>query len=195
MRSYYHQRATEYDDWWLGTGLFAARERPGWEAEVAELTRLIAGLPPARVLDVACGTGFLTQHLQGDVVAIDQSSAMVEVARARLPRADVFQADAVPLPFADREFDTVLTGHFYGHLIGDERDAFVSEVRRVADQLIVVDSARRPDTPDEQWQERKLNDGTRHAVYKRFFTARALADELGGGEILHDGEWFVVVGA
>jgi len=27
MRSYYEQRAPEYDDWWLGTGLFEARER------------------------------------------------------------------------------------------------------------------------------------------------------------------------
>ena len=27
----------EYDDWYLGTGLFAARVRPGWHAEVEAL--------------------------------------------------------------------------------------------------------------------------------------------------------------
>jgi hypothetical protein len=27
MRAYYNRRAFEYDDWWLGTGLFEARER------------------------------------------------------------------------------------------------------------------------------------------------------------------------
>jgi hypothetical protein len=29
MRRYYDQRAREYDDWWLGRGLFAERQRPG----------------------------------------------------------------------------------------------------------------------------------------------------------------------
>ena len=193
MRAYYHRRAAEYDHWWLGTGLFERRDRPGWAAEVGELVRVIGGLAPAHVLDVACGTGFLTRHLRGDVVAIDQSSAMVEVARTRLPRAQVLRADAVPLSFADGEFETVLTSHFYGHLLEDERAAFLSEARRVAGDLIVVDSARRPDGPEEEWQERALNDGTRHSVYKRFFSAGDLADELGGGEILHEGRWFVVV--
>ena len=43
----------------------------------------------------------------------------------------------------------------------------------------------------EEWQERKLNDGTRHKVYKRWFDGPGLAAELGGGEVLHDGRWFV----
>jgi hypothetical protein len=29
MRAYYDQRARECDDWWLGTGLFKRRHRPG----------------------------------------------------------------------------------------------------------------------------------------------------------------------
>ena len=37
MRAYYERRAREYDDWWLGSGLFAARDRPGWAEEVAQL--------------------------------------------------------------------------------------------------------------------------------------------------------------
>jgi hypothetical protein len=44
-----------------------------------------------------------------------------------------------------------------------------------------------------QWQERVLNDGSRHTVYKRYFTGEGLAEELGGGEVLMDGAWFVVV--
>ena len=60
-------------------------------------------------------------------------------------------------------------------------------------ELIVVDSARRPDGPAEDWQERVLSDGSTHSVYKRWFTARELASELGGGRVLHDGPWFVAV--
>ena len=40
-----------------------------------------------------------------------------------------------------------------------------------------------------------LNDGSRHEVYKRYFTGDGLADELGGGEVLMDGAWFVVARA
>jgi hypothetical protein len=40
-----------------------------------------------------------------------------------------------------------------------------------------------------------LNDGSRHTVYKRFFAPEELAAELGGGQVLHAGRWFVVVAA
>ena len=195
MRAYYDRRAPEYDDWWLGTGLFAKRDRPGWAVEVDRLREVIEGLPPARVLDVACGTGFLTRHLLGEIAALDQSPEMMRVAAARMPHVRVVQGEAVPLPFADGEFDRLFTGHFYGHLLPDEREDFLSEARRVAGDVVVVDSARRPDVAAEEWQERALSDGSRHRVYKRYFTGAQLAEELGGGEVLHEGEWFVVVAA
>jgi ubiquinone/menaquinone biosynthesis C-methylase UbiE len=194
MRSYYERRASEYDDWWLGTGLFAQRDRPGWPAEVAELTALLEGLAPAATLDVACGTGFLTAHLPGDVVALDQSPAMVEVASARLPRVRVVRGEAVPLPFADGAFERIFTAHFYGHLLSTERTAFLAEAARVATELVVVDSAAQAGAPAEEWQERVLGDGSRHRVYKRYFRAAELAAELGAGvRVLHDGAWFVAV--
>ena len=68
------------------------------------------------------------------------------------------------------------------------------EAGRVGRELVVVDSARRPDTGDEEWQERVLNDGSRHRVYKRFFDAQDLAIEL-DGEVIHQGSWFVAVAA
>ena len=193
MRAYYDARAGEYDDWWLGRGLYAQRDRPGWHEEVGRVCEVVAGLAPCRVLDVACGTGFLTRHLRGDVVGLDQSPAMVDVASARLPGARIVQGDAVPLPFAAAEFDRVFTGHFYGHLLPGERERFVQEVRRVSVELVAVDSALREDVDPEEWQERVLNDGTRHRVYKRYFRGEALATELGGGNVLHDGRWFIVV--
>jgi len=193
MRAYYEARAREYDDWWVGNGGFAARRRPGWAEEVAELVEAVSSLPGGRVLDVACGTAFLTRHLPGDVTALDQSASMVEIARSRMPAARVVQGEAVPLPFGDGEFDLLFTSHFYGHLLQDEREAFLREARRVARRLAVVDSARRSDVPAERWEGRVLNDGSRHRVFKRWFRGAELADELGGGEVLHDGNWFVLV--
>lgn len=193
MRAYYDRRAAEYDSWWLGTGLFAQRDRPGWSEEVERLVAVLAGLPVARTLDVACGTGFLTRHLPGEVTGLDQSPQMLELAAQRIAGGDVVQGDAVPLPFGDGAFDRVFTSHFYGHLLAAERSAFLGEARRVGRELVVVDSALREDVGAEEWQERTLEDGSRHRVYKRFFTADGLLAELGGGEILHAGRWFVAV--
>ncbi|HMJ95468.1 MAG TPA: methyltransferase domain-containing protein [Thermoleophilaceae bacterium] len=195
MRRYYDRRAHEYDDWWLGRGLFAGRPRPGWSEEVDELISVVGALPPARTLDVACGTGLLTRHLPGEVVALDQSEAMVAVAAERMPDVRVLQGDAVPLPFGDGEFERVFTSHFYGHLLPEERAPFLEEARRVAHELVVVDSALREDVPPEEHQQRVLNDGSRHTVYKRFFAPDVLAEELGGATVLHGGRWFVAVAA
>ncbi|MFL5920048.1 MAG: class I SAM-dependent methyltransferase [Gaiellaceae bacterium] len=193
MKAYYERRAPEYDDWWRGAGLFAERDRPGWEEDVEGLCRAIASLEPARTLDVACGTGFLTQHLRGHIVGLDQSESMLEEARSRVPGADFVQGDALSLPFGDGAFDRVFSGHFYGHLDYRQREQFLAEARRVAPELVVVDSALRPDVEPEEQQERVLNDGSRWEVYKRYFEPDALASELGGGEALFAGRWFVAV--
>ena len=185
MRDYYERRAAEYDDWWLGTGLFEDRDRPGWHADVQALIATLEALPPKRTLDLACGTGFLTRHLPGEVTGIDQSEAMVAIARER--GIDAHVGDALE---PRRGYERIFTAHFYGHLDAAQRAAFKA---LPAAEKIVVDSALRPGGPAEDWQERTLNDGSRHAVYKRWFTADALLGELGGGELLHDGPWFVAV--
>jgi len=188
--AYYDQRAQEYDEWYTGQGSFAGRERPGWDAELEQVINLVRNLPPARTLDVACGTGFLTRHLRGFVIGLDQSPSMVAIAQARLPHGLAIVGDALHMVVADHSFDRVLTGHFYGHLPPDERVRFLGEARRVAGELIVIDSARRPGHDAEQWQERILNDGSCHRVYKRYLSGHQLAQEI-GGQMMLDGNWFV----
>jgi demethylmenaquinone methyltransferase/2-methoxy-6-polyprenyl-1,4-benzoquinol methylase len=166
-----------------------------WEEAVRSLESAIACLPAATTLDVACGTGFLTRHLPGEITAIDQSEQMLEIARERVPEATLVRGDALELPFEDSSFERVFTGHFYGHLDPSERLAFLAEARRVAPELIVVDAAARPDHEREEWQTRVLNDGSSFSVFKRYFDASELADELGGGRVVHQSPWFVMVAA
>jgi ubiquinone/menaquinone biosynthesis C-methylase UbiE len=193
VKAYYDRRAPEYDDWWRGSGLFAERDRPAWNDEVEALCSAIASLEPARTLDVACGTGFLTRYLRDEVVGLDQSESMLEEARRQAPSATFVLGDALSLPFDDGAFERVFTGHFYGHLDPEQRERFVAEARRMAPELVVVDSALREDVEPEQHQERVLNDGSRWEVYKRYFEPDALARELGSGQTLFAGRWFVAV--
>jgi demethylmenaquinone methyltransferase/2-methoxy-6-polyprenyl-1,4-benzoquinol methylase len=194
VKVYYDQRAPEYDDWWLGRGLYADRDRPGWEDELRLLEGVIRDLPAVRTLDVACGTGFLTRHLRGDVVGLDASERMLEVARRQAPQARFEHGDALSLPFDDDAFDRVFTSYFYCHLEDDERERFLAEARRVASDLVVVASIRGDGDAFERWEDRRLEDGSQWSVYKRVFEGSDLADEL-GGEVVFKGSWFVVVQA
>jgi ubiquinone/menaquinone biosynthesis C-methylase UbiE len=193
VKAYYHARANEYDDWWLGRGPFAERDRPGWDEERAELEQVVASLPPVRTLDVACGTGFLTRHLEGEVVGLDQSEAMLEIAREQAPRAEFVQGDALELPFDDGEFDRVFASYFYCHLEEAERVRFLAEARRVAPELVIVASKWKDGVERARYEERALQDGSRWEVFKRYVLPEELAEELGGGEILHLGHYFLVV--
>ena len=156
MKAYYDRRAPEYDDWWLGRGLYADRDRPGWEDELRLLEGVIRGLPAVRTLDVACGTGFLTRHLRGDVVGLDASERMLEVARGQAPQARYEHGDALSLPFDDDAFDRVFTSYFYCHLEDDQRERFLAEARRVASELVVVASIRGDGDAFERWEDRRL---------------------------------------
>ena len=195
MKAYYDARAPEYDDWYEGTGGFAQRERPAWREMVDALAAALQALPPARTLDVACGTGYATRWLPGEITGLDQSPRMLAIAAERLPDARFVQGDALDLPFEDEAFERVTAMHFYGHLENGDRERFLAEARRVGLELVIVDAAMREGVEPAQWEERVLKDGSRWTVYKRFFTAQGLLKELGGGEVVFDGDWFVAVRA
>jgi ubiquinone/menaquinone biosynthesis C-methylase UbiE len=193
VKEYYHRRAPEYDDWYAGKPYADPDQRASFLAERERLEATLRDLTPVRTLDVACGTGFLTRHLPGEVVGVDQSSAMLEIAREQAPNATYVTGDAYALPFPDNSFERVFTGHFYGHLEPSDRETFLAEARRVACELVVADAARRPDHEPDEWQQRAISDGTTWPVFKRFFLPEQLVDELGGGEVLFAGVWFVAV--
>jgi SAM-dependent methyltransferase len=194
VKAYYQARAREYDDWWLGRGAYADRDRPGWDEEREHLTEAIASLPPARTLDVACGTGFLTRHLPGDVVGLDQSEAMLGIARQQAPDATFVQGDALDLPFEDGAFDRLFSSYFYCHLEEPERLRFLAEARRVASELVIVATMWREGEQRARYEERMLSDGSRWKVFKRVFDPEKLLAELGGGAVVHAGErYFLVV--
>lgn len=64
-----------------------------------------------RLLDAGCGTGLaaLLASLRGATAsAVDASERLLEIARGRLPGADVRQADLEDLPYADATFDAAI---------------------------------------------------------------------------------------
>jgi SAM-dependent methyltransferase len=66
--------------------------------------------PGSAVLDIACGTGLyltLAAARGATVAGIDASPGQLEVARERLPAADLREGEMDALPFEDGQFDLV----------------------------------------------------------------------------------------
>jgi SAM-dependent methyltransferase len=176
VKEYYDRRAPEYD----ATSYEVMRASED-AADLERLEEFLAELPPGRIVDIACGTGWLTRFLRGVVVGVDQSEAMLRIARARVPEARFVRATVPPLPFEDDSFDLAVAAHIYCHLEDEDvRREFVSEALRVAPQLIVVAQVWRHGLEEETWETRSLGDGSRHRVFKRYFMPERLATELRG---------------
>ena len=92
----------------------------------------IAGASPRRVLEVGCGWGELAEWIARDtgaeVVAVDLSPRMVELARER--GVDAGSPTCRQLLFADGEFDLVVAAWMLYHV--PELDRGLGELARVA---------------------------------------------------------------
>lgn len=93
--------------------------------------RAIAGCRPRRVLEVGPGPGELSERIASElgaqVVAIDVSERMVELAQAR--GVDARVGDVQELPFADGSFDTVVAAWMLYHV--PDLDRGLAEIARV----------------------------------------------------------------
>jgi ubiquinone/menaquinone biosynthesis C-methylase UbiE len=105
------------------------QQRPTYEEGIRR-----AGIAPDdRVLDVGCGTGVFLEavtKLGARPHGLDASLALLRIARARAPQAELRVGDAQSLPFDDDSFDAV-TG-FNSFFFADDMVAALREAGRVA---------------------------------------------------------------
>ena len=100
------------------------------------------------VLDLACGTGELERRLLNlhpdlNVIGVDISEKMLDVARLKLPNLEFVKASASSLPFPDHNFDIVVTVSAF-HYFEQPLDT-LKEIRRILKpqgKLIIMDWCR-----------------------------------------------------
>jgi len=126
---------------------------------------------PARVLEVGCGWGEfaerLLRELGVEVVAVDQSQRMVELARERGVAAQL--GDVQQLPFEDASFDVSVANWMLYHVA--DLDRALSELARVlrpGGRLVAATNSL--DHLGELWS---LVGRDRHEEPGRFFSERA----------------------
>jgi len=104
------------------------REGPNaWDEALAHVVRLA----PARVLEVGCGEGDFAARVAletgAEVVALDVSPRMVEIARGR--GVDARTGDVQALPFADASFECAVANWMLYHV--PDLDRGLGELARV----------------------------------------------------------------
>jgi demethylmenaquinone methyltransferase/2-methoxy-6-polyprenyl-1,4-benzoquinol methylase len=187
-RAYYARRAAEYD---------AVYAKPERQAELRAIepamTRRFAG---ARVLELACGTGWWTRHGAARAaawLATDANAETIAVARARpmppgvrFALADAYEPSVAAQASAAAPFDTAFAGFWWSHVPRARLGAWIAAVRAAllpGARLVLIDNRRVEgsttpvaftDTAGDQWQRRRLADGSEHLVLKNFPDAAEL---------------------
>ena len=114
VRAYWDKQAPDFDNE-FGHGLRDQRHRDIW---LDILRRNIGSAPPAKILDVGCGTGFLSlllSEMGHQATGLDFAPEMLAMARRKADdlglSLDLFQGDAENPPFPENMFDWVICRH------------------------------------------------------------------------------------
>src|SRR3984893_12267254 len=108
----FFDRHAEEDDYDVFTPQASARL-------IEAVVRLIGLAPPAKMIDLGCGSGAFTHLLQRagyECIGLDISGKLLCLARGRYPGIEFVQGDIEHLAFADGSFDGALLSGVEHHL-------------------------------------------------------------------------------
>lgn len=190
MVEYYARRAAEYEEIY---------RKPERQPDLMRLAQALASaFPGMDVLEVACGTGYWTQHLAESakrIVASDVNDEVLEIARRKeygrccvsFLKADAYCLDNVPSDCA-----AGFHGFWWSHIPRQRLPAFLEAFHRrlppgapvvMIDNMFVEGSSTpiaRTDEHGNTYQVRKLKDGSKHEVLKTFPSSSDIRRQLDG---------------
>jgi len=178
MHAYYAERAPYYDAVYL---------KPERQSDIEFLSNYLPGQLSGRdVLEIACGTGYWTQHIAKSarsVLATDGTTEPLEFAKLR-PRhrcnVKFLLANAYSLTSELGLFNACFAGLWFSHIPVGSRAAFLSGLNQrltPGSKVIFIDNNQtqlrdfpiaETDSDGNTYQHRSLNDGSVHRVLKNF---------------------------
>ncbi len=188
LEEYYAGRAEEYDH------IYELPERQEDLGRLREAVRQFA--PGARLLEVACGTGYWTEvaaPVAASLTATDSVEEVLRVARRRrLPpdRVRFLVADAFELEKVPGEFDACFAGFWWSHVWRAALPQFLANLHRrlgVGARVLFFDNRfvagsstpiSRRDEAGDTYQRRVLRDGSTHEIVKNFPSAAEIRRQL-----------------
>jgi SAM-dependent methyltransferase len=188
LETYYAKRAAEYEQ---------VYDKPERQHELAWLRERVPQLFKGRiVLEVACGTGYWTQHIARTakrVYACDINEPVLEIAREKpiAPgKASFFKADAVSLDGVPSGCNAAFAGFWWSHVKKSELALFIKNLslRLEPGALVaILDNSfahgsstpiSRTDAEGNSYQMRTLANGEHYEVLKNFPSALELTEAV-----------------
>jgi SAM-dependent methyltransferase len=188
LEKYYSKRAAEYE---------RIYDRPERQRELAWLRERVPQVLRGRtVLEVACGTGYWTQHIARaakHVYAGDINESVLEIAREKAypkGRVTFARSDAVTLERAPAGCDAAFAGFWWSHVKKSGVERFVAALSaKLAPGAVVaiLDNTwahgsstpiSRTDAEGNTYQMRTLANGERFEVLKNYPTNEELASAV-----------------
>jgi ubiquinone/menaquinone biosynthesis C-methylase UbiE len=186
--SYYRRRAAEYE------AFYAKPER---QPDLLTLKKKLSELlKDARVLEVACGTGYWTTVIANAarlVTATDVAQEPMGIARAKAyPKDNVtfLEADAYALPESLGRFDAAFAGFWWSHVPRQRIARFLASLHErlepgatvlLLDSLFVEGNSTpisEVDAAGNTYQLRTLSDGSSFRVMKNYPSKQELRELL-----------------
>jgi demethylmenaquinone methyltransferase/2-methoxy-6-polyprenyl-1,4-benzoquinol methylase len=189
MQSYYAARAPYYDD---------VYDKPERREDIAFLREYLPATFAGRtVLEVACGTGYWTQHIAPAASAMTATDAVAEPLELAKGRPGVQSvafaiADAYDLPESLGRFEGSFAGLWLSHVPVERRREFLESLHRrllPGARVVLVDNSQvqlkdfpiaERDSHGNTFQHRRLKDGSVHRVLKNFPSRAELEAMIAG---------------
>ena len=190
MQGYYAARAPEYD---------AIYRKPERQKDLRAIEQwLPSRFAGARVLEIACGTGYWTQFIAPvaqHVTALDAAPETLAIAKARVTGTNVeFVTGDAYAPPRGGNYDAAFAGFWFSHVPRARQRAFLVALNaalRPGARVVMLDNryvegsstaVTEHDADGNGYQARSLADGSTHRVLKNFPTEaelRVLVADLG----------------
>lgn len=159
--------------------LFRGLAQPMRRRLLMPMAEKLQSIARPKILEIACGTGVFTADLQmtfpnAHITAVDISPAYIQYAKKRFLKhqnLDFLVANAENLPFADQNFDAVVSVFLHHELPVKIREQVIRESLRVCKQdgfWGLVDSIQIDDDPQLNWAIKEFPKNFHEPFFKNY---------------------------
>lgn len=189
LRSYYDERANEYDKVYLN---------PEEQEDLKEVTEILQNVFSNKtVLEFACGTGYWTERIgkaAKSVYAIDVNKSVIKIAQERRKLDNIIYAVADMYGFeSEKKYEGFFGGFIWSHIETQYLDSFIENLKKLVSpkgNIVFIDSnplkgtyhdlkkVIKTDDFGNTYQKRKIENGNEYLVLKNFPTDDFLHEVL-----------------